>query len=52
MVNGFIPDHARLRLLKYDTGPHKQWDKIHYSKLVWKDGIKARETAEPVTIIL
>ncbi|KAE9380654.1 hypothetical protein N431DRAFT_362604 [Stipitochalara longipes BDJ] len=51
MVNGFIPDNARLRLLKHETGPQKQWAKIYYSKLVWK-GAAAREVLPPEMIML
>jgi hypothetical protein len=52
MENGFVPDSARIRLLKHETGPQKQWAKIYYSKLVWKEGTAARETLPPVKIML
>ena len=50
--NGFVPDSARIRLLKHETGPQKQYAKIYYSKLVWKDGITEREAGPPVKIRL
>jgi hypothetical protein len=50
MVNGFIPDAARLRLVKHDTGPEKRKVELHCSKLVWKDGKPAREMIPSVTI--
>ncbi|PMD35658.1 hypothetical protein L207DRAFT_570152 [Hyaloscypha variabilis F] len=52
MVHGFIPDKARLRLLRHETGPQKQWATIFCSKLVWKDGAVGREAIPPETIIL
>jgi hypothetical protein len=52
MVNGFIPENARVRLLEHETGPHKQWAKIYYSTLVWKDEREEREIQPPATIIL
>jgi hypothetical protein len=52
MVNGFVPDSARVRLLKHETGPQKQYVKIYYSRLVWKDGITEREACPPVKILL
>ena len=52
MVNEFIPDSARLRLLKHETGTQKQWATIYCSKLVWKDGAIAREELPPETIML
>jgi hypothetical protein len=52
MVNGFVPDTARIRLHKHQAGPQKQYVEIYYSKLVWKNGITARETLPPVKIRL
>ena len=52
MINDFIPDSARLRVLRHETGPQKQWATIYCSKLVWKDGAIAREELPPETIIL
>jgi len=50
MVNGFIPDSARLRLVKHDTGPEKRKVELHCSKLIWKDGNPSREMIPGVTI--
>lgn len=51
MVHGFIPDAARLRLVKHVPGPEKQKVEVHCSKLVWKDGKTGREMLPPVTIM-
>lgn len=52
MVNGFIPEAARVRLLKHEAGPQKQYAKIYCSKFVVENGIAKREALPPVTIIL
>jgi hypothetical protein len=52
MVNGFIPDTARVRLVKHESGPQKQWAKIYCSKLVWRNGIESREALPEVLIQL
>lgn len=50
MVNGHIPDSARLRLIKHELGPHKRTAELYYSQLIWKDGNAAREILPPVMI--
>lgn len=52
MVNGFIPEGARLKLHKHETGPHKQFANLYISKHVWKDGVAAREMVPEVRIPL
>jgi hypothetical protein len=52
MVNGCIPEGARLKLHKHETGPHKQFANLHISKHVWKDGVAAREMLPEVRIPL
>jgi hypothetical protein len=52
MVNGFVPEIARLKLHKHETAPHKQWANLYLSKHVWKDGIATREMLPPVQIPL
>jgi hypothetical protein len=52
MVNGFIPDTARLRLIKHELGPHERTAMLYCSQLVQKDGNTARELFGPVMIIL
>jgi hypothetical protein len=50
MVNGFIPDTARLRLISHEVGPQRRMAVIRCSKFVWKDGKAARELLPLVTI--
>ena len=52
MVNGHIPDTARLRLFKHNTEPEKREVGLYCSKLVWKDGNQVREMIPRVTITL
>jgi hypothetical protein len=52
IVDEFIPDTARLRLIKYELGPFDRIATLYYSQLVQKDGNTARELLPPVMILL
>jgi hypothetical protein len=52
MVNGHVPEIARIKLHRHVTAPHKQWANLYISKIVWNDGIPSREMLPPVQIPL
>jgi hypothetical protein len=52
IINGHIPDTARLRLIKHELGSFNQTATLYCSQLVQKDGNTARELLSPVIITL
>ena len=52
MVNGHVPEIARIKLHRHVTAPHKQWANLYVSKIVWIDGNATREMLPPVQIPL